>query len=378
MMRPTKLLLFWTLLAACSGERKVLERGAIYEREGMYAEAHVLYSEHYARKERSVEAHVGMKRTAQAISDRLQAEASGHYLMNDLAAGDRAREQVEAYHTHQLRHRIELHWSPTLAVDRQRAVEHTAENALASAKEALRSERYDDALTAADRALALVPDLKEAAYVQRIATIEPWYQQGRKAMGLKLWRDAHRLFTQVTGRDATYKDAWSLQEQCREQAVVPLAYVPLFNGQLYTNELSGVLGGAPLEIQLAANIKQAILALKDPLIVLVDRDNTEELLEQQRKQMSGVYDDRYSAEAGRLIGARYVLTGKVLRFDDVLTRQIEVQVQVIDAFTGQVHLSEVVRVNKTDLERGSTRAQLLERSAERAAARVAGFDPHGR
>jgi len=62
----------------------------------------------------------------------------------------------------------------------------------------------------------------------------------------------------------------------------------------------------------------------------------------------------------------------------VLTRQIEVQVQVIDAFTGQVHLSEVVRVNKTDLERGSTRAQLLERSAERAAARVAGFDPHGR
>jgi TolB-like protein len=94
--------------------------------------------------------------------------------------------------------------------------------------------------------------------------------------------------------------------------------------------------------------------------------------------MSGVYDDRYSAEAGRLIGARYVLTGKVLRFDDVLTRQIEVQVQVIDAFTGQVHLSEVVRVNKTDLERGSTRAQLLERSAERAAARVAGFDPHGR
>ncbi|MBK9515438.1 MAG: hypothetical protein IPO05_17925 [Flavobacteriales bacterium] len=63
-----------------------------------------------------------------------------------------------------------------------------------------------------------------------------------------------------------------------------------------------------------------------------------------------------------------MLTGKVLRFDDVLTCQIEVQVQVIDAFTGQVHLSEVVRVNKTDSGTGPTRAQLLERSAERAAA----------
>ncbi|MBK9515439.1 MAG: hypothetical protein IPO05_17930 [Flavobacteriales bacterium] len=68
-------------------------------------------------------------------------------------------------------------------------------------------------------------------------------------MGLKLWRDAHRLFTQVT-KDATYKDAWSLQEQCREQAVVPLTYVPLFNGQLYTNELSGVSRQAPLESNL--------------------------------------------------------------------------------------------------------------------------------
>lgn len=377
-MRIATLVLAVYLLSACNSERKVLERGAIYEREGMLAEAHALYTEHYARRERSVEAHVGMKRTAQGISDRIQAEARGHYLNNDLAAGDRARERVEAYHAQQLRHRIELHWAPTLDADRQRAVEHIAEKALDAAKEALRAERYEEALSEAQRALSLVPALKEAEYIQRIATIEPWYQQARRAMGLKLWREAFRLLDKVTRQDATYKDAWILQEQCREQALLPLAYVPLYNGQLYANELSGVLGGSTVEAQLAANIKQAILALDEPLIVLVDRDNTEELLAQQRKQMSGVYDDRYSAEAGRLIGARYVLTGKILRFDDVLTRQIEVQVQIIDAFTGQVHLSEIVRVNKGELDRGSTRAQLLERSAKRAATRVAEFDPHTR
>ena len=372
------LLIISFLLAACGGERKVLERGAIYEREGMLAEAYALYAERYARSDRSVEAHIGMKRTAQGISDRLQAEAGALYLLHDLAAGDRVREQVTEYHQRQLHHRIELQWSPTVETDRQQAVTYIADQALDESMEALRLERYDEALRAAERCLALDPDRKEAAYVQRIAMIEPWYQQGRKAMDLGLLRDAHRFFAKVTDRDPTYKDAWTLQRECREEATVALAYVPLYNGQLYANELSGMLGGSTVEAQLAANMKQAILGLNDPLIVLVDRDNTEELLAQQRRQMSGVYDDRYSAEAGRLIGARYVLTGKVLRFDDVLTRQIELQVQIIDAFTGQVHLSEIVRVHKAELERGSTRAQLLERSATRAAGRVAAFDPHGR
>ncbi|MBK9515440.1 MAG: hypothetical protein IPO05_17935 [Flavobacteriales bacterium] len=53
--------------------------------------------------------------------------------MNDLAQAIVSLNRW-AYHTHQLRHRMN-YWSPTLAVDRQRAVEHTAENALASAKE---------------------------------------------------------------------------------------------------------------------------------------------------------------------------------------------------------------------------------------------------
>ena len=157
------------------------------------------------------------------------------------------------------------------------------------------------------------------------------------------------------------------------KASYTLDYVPLFNELLYTAQLNG--GAGQLEYQLSANVKQEVMDLKDPLIMLLDRDHTDELLAEQQRSMSGVYDDRYVAEAGKLLGARFVLTGRILRFDDVLSKQIEVQMQVIDAENGRIRLAEVIRVNKQEIARGAPRAQLLERAAKRMAQRLADFDP---
>lgn len=366
------------LLAACGAGRKHMERAATYEREGMYPEAFAVYAERYEHSDRNVEAHVGMKRTAQQISQRIQNEASGHYMAHDFDAGERIRQQVVAYHATMARKGIQLEWSPEVETRRREAMRYEADLALGKAREALSADRFEEAEELARRCLKFDPERTEAEYVAKLAVIEPLYRQGLRAMELGLWRDGYRTFARVTDRDAGYKDAWNLQEQCREQAQLVIAYVPLYNGSIYANEFSTVLSGTSVESQLAATIKEAILKLNDPLIVLVDRDNTDRLLAEQRRQMSGVYDDRYGAEAGKLLGANYVLTGKVLRFDDVLSKQIEVQVQLIDTESGRIHLSELVRVNKQELARGAPRAQLLERASKRAALRLAEFDPHER
>ncbi|HRO99585.1 MAG TPA: hypothetical protein PLN54_09155 [Flavobacteriales bacterium] len=133
-----------------------------------------------------------------------------------------------------------------------------------------------------------------------------------------------------------------------------------------------------MEAQLAASVKAALLDLKDPFLVLVDRDNTDAILAEQRRQMSGVFDDRYTLETGQLLGARYVLTAKLLRFDDVLFKQCEVQMQLIETSTGRIHASEIVRVNKQEIGKGAPRAQLLGTAAKRIAQRVASFDPNKR
>lgn len=376
-MRATLLLLSCVFLA-CGGTRKALERGARYEQAGMHSEAYEIYNDVYHRRPKLVDAHIGMQRTAQAISQRMQDEASARYMAFDLAGGDALRIKVDAYHRQERTKGLELTLSGLLEVHRAEAIRVNADKALEEAKEALRQQRFEAAIDAAKRCLALQPERKEAEHIKLVANIEPMYQRGQKAMELALWREGYRQFDRVVGLDAGYKDAMALRDSCRQRAAYSLAYVPIYNQQIYTNELGGVLSATPIEAQLAANVKKAVLGLNDPLIILVDRDNTDQLLAEQRRQMGGVYDDRYSMEAGRLIGARYVLAAKILRFDDVLSRQMEVQMQVIDVSTGRILLSDVLRVARQELRKGNTRAQLLERASEQIAARIAAFDPQVR
>ena len=370
------LLIIATVTSACSSTRKEMEHAAVYEREGMYQEAHDQYTELYGRKPKVVEAHVGMKRTAQALFDRMQDKASGLYMVNDLSGGDRARQEALYFHGRMDQKGMELAWSPLFEQRRMEAARFEADRLFQAADAAYRIDRFSEAEELAAQSLRLRPDRKEAAYLLQLAQLEPRYRQGQRAMETGLWRSAFGELKRVTDADMGYKNAWALQEECRKKAAYTLAFVPLYNNALYVNNLG--VGEGLIESQLSANVKQAVLDLNDPLIMLVDRDNTDELLAEQQRQMTGVYDDRYVSEAGKLLGARYVLTGKILRFDDLLRKEIEVQIQLIETETGRIHESEIVRVNKQEIARGAPRAQLLERSSKRIAARIAAFDPFKR
>ncbi|MCB0763796.1 MAG: hypothetical protein KDB84_03760 [Flavobacteriales bacterium] len=372
-MRSLILLSLLAFVTACSSTRKQLESAGTYEREGMWREAFEGYKDLYLRRPSTVEAHVGMKRTAQARMDRMQQDAMAGYLASDLERAEAERTEAERFRMEMERYRLDLQWDPLLEEHRNSARAREAERLYTQAETAFRAERFAECEALLDASLRLAPDRKDTEYLRTLAQLEPLYRQGQRAVELGLWRDGYRLFKRITDRDATYKDAWDLRTACAEKATYTLAYVPLFNDQLYTAQLGS--GPGVVETQLAAMVKQAVLDLNDALILLVDRDNTNELLAEQQRQMSGTFDDRHVAEAGRLLGARFVLTGKVLRFDDIIRKEIDVEMQLIDAATGRIHLSEVIRVNKQEIARGAPRAQLLERSAKRMALRLTDFDP---
>ena len=374
-MRILPLLIVAVLFGSCGSTRKQLESATTYEREGMLHEAYDGFAELYARKPREVQAHVGMKRTAQGIFDRMQDEASAAYALHDLAAGDRAQQQATNYKAQMDRLGLDLHWYPLFETKRTEAVRHEAARLYAQAEAAYNEERFTDAGNLAYQCTRLDPAHRDADHLYKLAQVEPIYREGVRAQELGLWREAFRKFEKVSQLDPAHKDCMTRLATCRDKASYTVAYVPIYNGSLFPEGL-GLEGTQDrIEAQLAANIKLELLDLKDPLIVVVDRDNTDELLAEQQRQMSGVYDDRYVAEAGKLLGARYVLTGKILRYDDVLRKEIDVQVQLLDAETGRIHMAEIVRVNKQEIGRGSPRAQLLERAAKRAALKIAEFDP---
>ncbi len=364
------------MFSSCYSTKKHLEDAALLEREGLIQKAYEAYDDVHMRKPHDAKALVGMQRTAQALYDRLTAEASSAYMANDWAGGENARTKAGTFFQRMTTEGLELRPDMMLELRRNEARSAHGNARFAEAEEAFRNKRFEECDRLCGQVLAVEPDRKEAAYLQKMARLEPLYLEAEMAADLGLWRSAYRTMKKVTDQDVAYKDAWSELERMKRKAGYTLAYVPMFNTQLYNTSVSASMGPGQVESQLSAAVKQALLELDDPLITLVDRENTDHLLAEQQRGLNGTYDESYAAEAGKLLGARYVLTGKLLRFDDILSKQIEVQVALLDAETGEIHLSEVVRVNKQEIAKGAPRAQLIDRASKRVALAIEQFDPY--
>lgn len=372
-MRPMIHLLMLIALSACGSVRKQMENAAIYEQEGMHTEAHKRYAAVLDRRPKEVLALLGMKRTAQAQLERIQDRALGAYALKELANGDQARAEAIGYKAMMDRKGLDLRLSPMLDTRRKEAMVFEAERLYQDAVAAFAAERFQEAVDLTERVVVLNRDHQEAGHLNRLARSEPLYREGQKAKTLRLWREAYHKFSQVVTIDAAFKDALQQRDACREEASYTLAYMSLYSQSGQSEFLTGATA-KDLGIQLATNVKEAILDTKDPFIILVDRENTERLLAEQRRQMNGAFDEQQVAQAGKLMGARYVLTARISRFDDVLVRQIEVHVQLIDAESGRIHLAEVIRVNKQEIGQGAPRAQLIQRAAKRIALRLQEFN----
>ncbi len=171
-----------------------MERAAVYEREGMLQEAYNGYAEVHDRKPRTVEAHVGMKRTAQSLFDRLQADASALYLANALAGGDQKRAEAANFKSRMDVKGLELQWDPMLDTRRVEAQRVEADRLYQEADAAYRAERFSEAEELATKSLQLDKDRKETAFLLKLAQLEPRYREGQRAMELGLWRDGFQRF----------------------------------------------------------------------------------------------------------------------------------------------------------------------------------------
>ena len=366
------------LPAGCASVSRQLEDARTYEREGMLREAHTRYAAVYERRQRNVDAHIGMQRTAQAWLDRLESEASGHYLSGTLDRADKAYADADQYAARMQRQGLSLVRDPLLPVRRREARQQSADALYEQADTAFRTDRFGEAEQLAAQVLRLQPDRREAEHLRKLAQLEPRYREGLRAEELGLWRDAYHRYKQVTDRDPAYREAWTRMEHARLQASYTLAYVPVFDTTTYSDVWGMRMQPGAAELALAAAVRKAVLDLDDPLIMLIDRENTEQLLAEQQRAMNGTFDDAHVAEAGQLMGARFVLACRLTRYDEVLTRQAEVLWQVIDAETGRIQLAGSVRVTRHELEKGNTRAQLADLAASKIAAQIKDFDPYAR
>lgn len=366
--------LFLLILCGCAAKRG-LHEGAMLEQNGRIAEAKAAYAAVWERKPKNTVAKEGYTRMAQRELTDLMGAAIMSYRVGGLKEGDAQRQSALSFRRMIIDKGIDLRWDPNVDAAREDAKLREADALYLLASDAFREDRFGHTIELARQSLQLNPKHAEAPHLIRMAEAEPIYREGQQAEQLGLWRKAYERYEAVARLDAAHKDVMLRIEHCRRMARYTVAYLPVQEPRAKRTIMGFEVGSGPVDQELATLVQRELLALKDPFLQLIDRGSTDVILAEQRRQMSGPFNDQV-AEAGKLLGARYILTGRVLKYDDLLKRDLEVQVQLIDAETGRIHLSEVARAAKPDMVREGA-AKLADVVARRIAELLKGFDPQG-
>lgn len=293
--------LLMAALGGCTPYQSLMKEGAVFESGGLNRDALSTFEEAWEKSGRA-EARTSMRRVAQQMLNQQLSQARMACLAGEYERALAEYEQAFAFETQWQSLEIS---AGALAIDSHRECRTSFVNDLyRQAEEAVLKEEFDVADRIIDKLLRFDRNHKEAQYLSILCDVIPNYRSGQLALSLGQYRDAWVYFNEVCLLDPAYKDALELRALCAEKARVVLAYIPI--------ETKGV--SAQLVKNLSTAIKSAMLAMKNPFLQLVEREDLDQVLAEQLQGMQGTYSAEDAVAAGELLGARYLLTGEITSY----------------------------------------------------------------
>lgn len=296
------------LLGACSGSKSFSKKGDKLDAAGMYAEAADMYLQSAQRNPRNVEAKIGLKKTGQMLlNDKLSTffkhVATGGARGDAVAAYLDAKAYVERVGYTGVVLEILNHYKTDFEKVKG---EHLID--LYNEGQALfEKEEFAAAEKVFARIAKLEPNYKDASSLQSVAYLEPLYRTGKGELESGNYRKAYAAFTKVMDKNSAYKDTNALRQESLAKGQFNVAVLPFT-----ANDKQSALAS-----KVQAHAMTALIDAKDPFLKVVDRENLERILEEQRLSLSGVVDEQTAVRVGNLMGAQAVLMGDVVSYQEL-------------------------------------------------------------
>jgi curli biogenesis system outer membrane secretion channel CsgG len=294
------------VLTGCQSSKHFTKLGMKQEEAGLIHEASNSYYTALYKKRSNLDAQIGMKKTGQLVlNEMLNTFAKEKSFGTNKSA-------VYAYHTaRDFRDKIQGVGVTLILADFYEADYRKAKDAYLGelyeeGTSLLEEEKFAEASAKFDEIKKLDPSYKDTKDLGDVAYLEPLYQQGVKAMSVQHYREAYEAFDKVIARKLDYKDAVSRKKECLERGTYTIALMSFENA-------SGTPG---VDAKVSAYTLDAITAINDPFLRIVDRENLEAIISEQHLQLSGVIDENTAVQVGQLVGAQALLTGTVLSYGE--------------------------------------------------------------
>ena len=296
-------LLFLALvLVGCSTYKSQLHDAKEYEEARMYSKALSLYSELLVRKE-TKEALLGKKRVVEAmIMENYDGPIRMLCMQEKLNDAERLYSELSVFveKNRQLDVKEPFGLKEFILQSKQAYCESLYKQAEAD----VLSFKYDNAKEKLRLIRSFFNDFPHLLYLESLCELFPNYYLATKSIEEGRLRDAYKALKKIEALDPSFKDSKQLLDSCLKLGRITVAYVSIDRSNVNDE----------VEKEMGALMLQSLLENKDPFLVLLDRDYTSKLLEEQKLGMSGLYDEKTLIQAGKLVGAKYILMGEIIEY----------------------------------------------------------------
>lgn len=284
------------LMQACVTSKSLSKKAAKLEQAGQYTAAADMFYQSVVRNPRNTDALIGLNRTGKHVINGYLRDFSKYAISEDYKRAVYSYMDALAYQKKLKSINVDLKIPPN------------SEDKFEEVKLEYISQQYEDglkkiALEEFKKAEANFNEVykfnqnyKDVSELRNIAYLEPFYRKAEKLKDEKQYREAFNIYDKILNKVGNYKDT-------REHR----AYV-LKKGQI-SIALSSVRVGRYSGY--AKSIKQYVLneiiAINDPFIRIVDRDDIDKVLKEQQLALSGMLDSESQLEVGEIAGAKYAV-----------------------------------------------------------------------
>ena len=308
-------LLFLVFLGACTGSKKMVKKAQKLEAVGMYSHASDFYYDGLIRNPTNIDAIIGLKKTSQhVLDDKLEGFYKAYSFEKDEEAVY-AYIDSKAYYDKIKAVKVELDFPKHYLGYYNHVREQYLSRRYAEAEKLIEIEKYNKSETIFKEILSIDTEYREALMLSKVAYVEPFYQEGELAMDADRYRDAYFHFDEVVKVNKNYKEAYELRAEAQELAIFTIGVVHFKENAKHRGVSS----------KINQTIMSGLTDSDNPFIVIVDRQNTDKLIEEQKLALSGIVDENSAANAGMLLGVKAVLFGEVTGGNKVDSRLVKTQ-----------------------------------------------------
>lgn len=291
--------------AACNGSKGLSKKAAQLEAGGMYAEAADMYLQSVQRSGKNVEAKIGLKKNGQQLlNDKLSVFWKAFNMGDQKAEAVNAYLDAKAYSDQVGRLGVQLEIPENYKTDFTKVKGEYVLELYEKGQALMDKQDYPNAEKIFARIGELEPGYKDSGSLQAVAYLEPLYRSGKEAMGSAQYRKAYNDFGKVLAKDAAYKDVAALRKEAVDKGRYTIAVLP-FTGNVKQRGIND---------KLLAYATTALTEVNDPFLRVVDRENLQRILDEQRLGLSGVVDEQTAVQVGNLMGAKAVLMGTLIDY----------------------------------------------------------------